>query len=85
MNPDPRKLAAQSKRRNRTLTDADARAIATELKKQLLADFHLEVGKGVVYWIKRAVVVLLLLLALYGALGDRPFLHQLIANGGNTK
>ena len=62
---------------NRNITDSDAKAIATELKKQIMEDFKLEVGAGVLIWVKRAVIVLLLYLAVVGINGDKSFLHSL--------
>lgn len=66
---------------NRSLTDADAKAIATELKKQLFKDLQLEVGRGVIFWAKRVFVLILLILAIYGAFGDRPFVQSIVSSG----
>lgn len=57
----------------RNLTDADVEAIVDRLKDELVADFYGEVGKGVWAWIKRIVIGLLFLLAVYG-----------VAHGGGT-
>lgn len=51
---------------NRLLTDEDVSAIVTELKTQLVKDFQIEVGKGVLGWVKRAAILLLILAAVYG-------------------
>ena len=69
---------------DRLLTDADVKAIADELKKGLLKDFQLEVGRGVIYWAKRLAVLILLLLAVYGMIGgDRALVQHFIpARGG---
>lgn len=53
---------------DRLLTDADVKAIARELKAGLLRDLYLEAGKGLVFWARRVVVLLLLVLAVYGLL-----------------
>lgn len=50
----------------RTLTEDDVKAIVSELKSQLVKDFQIEVGKGVLGWVRRAAVLLLILLAVYG-------------------
>ena len=39
----------------RLLTDADVSAIVSELKRQLAEDFQLEVGRGVIAWLKRGL------------------------------
>lgn len=58
---------------NRLLTDEDVSAIVTELKAQLVKDFQVEVGKGVLGWVKKALVLLLILAALYGVSGTSWF------------
>ena len=63
---------------NRNLTTADVTAIVTELKAQLLKDFQLEVARGVMIWVKKAFVVLLLILAVQGFTGDRTFLQSFV-------
>lgn len=50
----------------RSLTDDDVKAIVAELKTQLVHDFQMEVGKGVLSWVKRAAILLLILAAIYG-------------------
>ena len=63
--------------RQRTLTDADVKAIVTLLKAELVEDFYGEVGRGVWSWIKKAVIGLLLAFAIYAAASDRGFFHPL--------
>jgi len=53
----------------RILSDEDVQAIVAELKKQLLADFQLEVGKGLLGWVKKIFWWLLLIAAVYGMAG----------------
>lgn len=62
---------------NRLLTDEDVTAIVEELKAQLLKDFQLEVARGVLGWVKKVVLVVLLYLALQGVLGDKRFMETL--------
>ncbi len=50
----------------RTLTDADVAAIVEKLKGELVNDFYGEVGRDVWSWVKKAVIGLVLLLAIYG-------------------
>ena len=54
---------------DRNLTDTDVEAIVAELKRQLVADFQLEVGKGLLGWVKKIFWWLLLLAAVYGMAG----------------
>lgn len=63
----------------RKLTDADVEAIVTELKAQLVEDFEREVGRGFWAWIKKALFLVLLLLAVQGMMGDKAWLHQLVS------
>jgi hypothetical protein len=58
---------------DRSLTEADVKAIVSELKTQLVKDFQLEVGKGVLGWVKKALILLLILAALYGISGTQWF------------
>lgn len=58
---------------DRLLTDDDVKAIVSELKAQLVKDFQVEVGKGVLGWVKKALVLLLILAALYGVSGTGWF------------
>lgn len=64
-------------RAQRTLTDADVKAIVALLKEELVEDFYGEVGRGVWAWIKRAVFGLLLAFAIYAAAHDRGAFAQL--------
>ncbi|WP_408590099.1 hypothetical protein [Novosphingobium sp.] len=66
---------------NRLLSDSDVNAIVTQLKAQLLSDFQVNVGKGVLDWIKKAVLVLLFALALKGISGDRAVLEAMTMQG----
>jgi hypothetical protein len=58
----------------RNLTDGDVEAIVVELKQQLVSDFYGEVGRGIWGWVKKALWVLLFILALQGIAGDRSAL-----------
>ena len=64
---------------DRNLTDADVTAIVSELKEQLVTDFYGEVGKGLWAWVKKALFVLLFILALQGIQDDRSFISQILA------
>lgn len=66
---------------NRKLTDEDVKSIVDELKRELFKDFQLEVAKGVLGWVKKAVVVILIYLALQGIAGDKAFLQSIAATG----
>lgn len=66
---------------NRRLTDDDVKSIVDELKRELFKDFQLEVAKGVLGWVKKAVVVILIYLALQGIAGDKAFLQSIAATG----
>lgn len=63
---------------DRNLTDGDVEAIVAELKEQLVTDFYGEVGRGIWAWVKKALFVLLFVLALQGIAGDRTFMNQLL-------
>jgi len=63
----------------RNLTDDDVKAIAAELKRQFAEDFQIEVGTGLLVWVKRALFIALVWLALQGMAGDRDFLQTLTA------
>lgn len=69
---------------DRLLTDADVKAIANELKAGLLRDLYQEAGKGMLFWVRRIAILLLLLLAIYGLLGGERALVQSVfaAKGG---
>lgn len=66
---------------SRLLSDADVAAIVTQLKAQLLSDFQVNVGKGVLDWIKKAVLVVMFALALKGIAGDRAVLEAMTMQG----
>lgn len=63
----------------RKLTDDDVAAIVALLKQQLLTDFYGEVGRGVWGWVKKALFVILFVLALQGMAGDKNFLQSIAA------
>lgn len=65
----------------RNMTDADVNAVVDTLKRELLKDFQLEVAKGVLGWVKKAVIVLLIYLALSGIAGDKQFTQSIAAVG----
>lgn len=67
---------------DRNLTDDDVKAIVDGLKEKLMTDFYGEVGKGLWAWVKKALFVLLFILALQGIQGDRSFISQIMAQGG---
>jgi hypothetical protein len=68
---------------SRNLTDEDVQAIVSGLKKELLEDLYVEAGKGLIGWMKKGLFVLLLILAVYGILGDKALLrHAALAAGG---
>lgn len=61
---------------DRNLTDADVQAIVDKLKTELVEDFYGDLGRGVWAFIKKALIGLLLVLAVYGmASGKTPFHH----------
>lgn len=68
----------------RSLTEGDVKAIVTELKRELVQDFKMEVASGLWGWIKKilvqALMVLLFYLAVQGMAGDKH-LFQTIAAG----
>jgi hypothetical protein len=53
----------------RTLTDADVNAIVDEVERRASQRFQLNIGKGVIKLVWRAVFLLLLWVAAYGAAG----------------
>lgn len=60
----------------RNLTDADVEAIVAKLKNELLVDFYGDLGRGVWAFVKKALIGLLLLLAIYGVASSRvPFVN----------
>lgn len=54
---------------NRNLTDEDVQAIAAEIERSITQRFQLNVGKGVLRFVWRAMVYLIIALAAYGAAG----------------
>lgn len=70
---------------DRSLTDEDVKAIVSELKTQLMQDFQIEVGKGVLGWVKKALFWLLLLAAVAGAFGSGWFKAAVVKLGSNDK
>lgn len=68
----------------RNITDADANAIAGALKRQILADFKVEVGTGVLALARKAIIYILLLLAIYGVTQAPGFFANIhMGNGGS--
>lgn len=65
---------------DRNLTDADVQAIATALKTQLVADFYGEIGRGVWATIKKSILPILLILAVYGMSQDKSLIHNLFSD-----
>lgn len=60
----------------RNLTDADVEAIVAKLKTELVEDFYGDLGRGVWAFVKKALIGLLLLLAIYGVASSRvPFVN----------
>lgn len=60
----------------RNLTDADVEAIVAKLKTELAADVYGDLGRGVWAFVKKALIGLLLLLAIYGVASSRvPFVN----------
>lgn len=53
--------------KNRSITDADAEAIAYAFRKQLKQEFYNDLGQGVWALVWRGVVFALLFIAAYGA------------------
>lgn len=64
---------------DRNLTDRDAEAIASELKKQIMQDFKVEVGAGVLVLVKKSLIWILLLLAIYGITHSGTFYASMVA------
>lgn len=67
---------------DRTLSDADVKAIVDGLKSSILKDFKIEVANGILGWIRKAFIVFLIFLAVQGISGDRDFLSTLTHAGG---
>jgi len=54
---------------NRNLTDADVKAIASEIERSIMQRFQLNVGQGVLRFVWRAMIYAMIALAAYGAAG----------------
>jgi hypothetical protein len=65
----------------RNLTNADAREIAVQLKKQIMEDFKLEVGAGILALVKKALFYILLMLAIYGVTQNQGFFANIHMGG----
>lgn len=57
----------EANQENRTLTDADAAAVAAALHKRIVKQLYLDLGKGVFSLIWKAIVAAIVLIAAYGA------------------
>ena len=66
---------------DRNLTPEDVRAIVEGLKSSILKDFKLEVANGVLGWVRKAFIVLLIFLAIQGMSGDKDFMSALTHAG----
>lgn len=60
---------------NRTITDADVDAIVARLEQRAAQRFQINVGRGVLGLVWKAVMLLLIFLAGYGVSGKLPFLR----------
>jgi len=67
---------------DRNLTDSDVEAIVTVLKEQVYADFKIEVANGILGWVKKAFIVMLILLAIQGMSHDKAFLRGIVEAKG---
>ena len=70
---------------NRILTDADVEAIVTLLKAEIVADFYRDVGRGVWASAKKALVWIVILLAVVGLMNNSKFIAHVMAQLGGTK
>lgn len=61
---------SEDERRRQILSDTDVERITSELEKRLLSRFYLNVGKGIWGLAWKAILLLLLVLAAYGAFGS---------------
>lgn len=50
----------------RKLSDADVAAIVTQLRKEVIENFYIDIGKGVWAAVQRAFIVALIAIAAYG-------------------
>lgn len=64
----------------RNLTDKDVEAIVEGLKQTIYTDFKIEVASGILGWVKRALVIVLILLAVQGMSGDKTFVHSFLGS-----
>ena len=55
------------KRKKRTITDADAQAIARYLRAEIKEEFYNDLGRGVTAFVWKGIVIGLIMLAAYGA------------------
>ena len=63
-----------------TLTDADVTAIINGLEERMVDRFEAGVGRGVLYWVKRAGILILIVLAMQGLAGDKSWFHTMTGN-----
>ncbi len=68
---------------DRNLTDDDGRAIVGALKEEVYRDFKIEVANGILGYVQKALLLILILLAIQGMTGDKSFLNN-IAQGRAT-
>ena len=52
---------------HRTLTDADAEAVAKALYRTVVGDFYNNLGRGAWSWVKKGLIALAFCVAIYGA------------------
>lgn len=64
----------------RTLTDDDVQAIVDKLRADLVADFYGEIGRGAWAWIKKLILGLAFMLAVYGMSQDKGILHGFVVS-----
>lgn len=68
----------------RTLTDADIQAlkdalvtpVADAIRAQMVKEFQLDVGKAVIIWAKRAIIGLLILIAIWSTTHFSDYIPQ---------
>lgn len=58
---------------DRLITDDDVEAIAAALEKRMADKFYKDLGKGVWGVVWRTAIIILLVLAAYGAVRSAPF------------
>lgn len=60
---------------HRTLTDDDVSAIVTSLRAQIAEQFYKDLGRGVMGYLAKGLMIFVLIIAAYGAgKGDLPFI-----------